>query len=72
MSDPTPIVHLVYEYWIQDGQKSAGKSLIESMFQEAGLPVPKDFQHNQWINYYNHKESLIKEHQFMCQVDVLV
>ena len=61
MSDPTPIVHLVYEYWINDGQKSAGKTLIEAMFHEAGLPVPKDLLHNQWINYYDHSEGLIKD-----------
>ena len=61
MSDPTPIIHLVYEQWIWDGQKSAGKTLIEAMFHEAALPVPKDLLHNQWINYYDHSEGLIKD-----------
>ena len=61
MSDPTPIIHLVYEQWISDGQKSAGKSLIEGMFREAGLPVPKNYLHNRWINYYDHSEGLIKD-----------
>ena len=61
MSDPTPIIHLVYERWICYGQKSAGKTLIEAMFYEAGLPVPKDLLHNQWINYYDHSEGLIKD-----------
>ena len=31
------------------------------MFHEAGLPVPKDLLHNQWINYYNHKTDLIND-----------
>ena len=31
------------------------------MFHEAGLPVPKDLLHNEWINYYKHTESLIKD-----------
>ena len=61
MSDPSPIILLVYERWIRDGQKSAGKTLIEAMFCEAGLPVPEDLLHNQWINYYNHSEGLIKD-----------
>ena len=61
MSDPSPIIHLVCEYWVKDGKKSAGKTLIEAMFHEAGLPVPKDLLHNQWINYYNHSEGLIKD-----------
>ena len=61
MSDPSPIIHLVCEYWVKDGKKYAGKTLIEAMFREAGLPVPKDLLHNQWINYYNHSEGLIKD-----------
>ena len=61
MSDPTPMIHFVYERWIWDGQKSAGKTLIEAVFHEAGLPVPKDLLHNQWINYYDHDEVLIKD-----------
>ena len=61
MSDPTPIIQLVYKHWIDGGQKSAGKTLIETMFHEAGLPVPKSFLHNQWINYYNHGEGLIND-----------
>ena len=36
MSDLSPIIHLVYERWIRDGQKFEGKSLIEGMFHEAG------------------------------------
>ena len=54
MRDPTPIIHFVYENWIFDGTKSTHKVLIESMFREAGLPVPKNPLHNEWINYYNH------------------
>ena len=42
-----------------DGQKSAGKTLIGLMYNETGLPVPKDFLHNQWINYYDHIHGLI-------------
>ena len=61
MSDPTPIIHLVYELWIQNGQNSEGKTLIEAMFLEKGLKVPKDLLHNEWINYYNHNQGLIKE-----------
>ena len=61
MSDPTPIIHFLYEHWINDGQKSAGKTLIEAMFREAGLPVSKDLLHNQWINYYKHDMGLIKD-----------
>ena len=61
MADPSPIILLVYECWIDDGQKSAGKSLIEAIFRETGLPVPKDPLHNQWINYYDHSEGLIKD-----------
>ena len=56
MSDPTPIIHIVFEHWINDGQKSAGKTLIEAMFHEVGLPVPENLLHNQWINYYNRKD----------------
>ena len=37
-------------------RKSSGKTLIEAMFHEAGLQVPKDLLHNQWINYYDHDE----------------
>ena len=40
MSDPTPVIDLV---WINGGHTSAGKTLIESIFLEAGLPVPKIF-----------------------------
>ena len=61
MADPTPIIYLVYEYWIDDGQKSPGRTLIEAIFRETGLPVPKDLLHNQWINYYDHSEGLIKD-----------
>ena len=61
MSDPTPIIHLVYKQWIDDGQKSAGKTVIKAMFPEAGLPVPRNLLHNQWINYYNHRQGLIKD-----------
>ena len=61
MSDPTPMIHFVYEQWVWDGQKSAGKTQIESMFREAGLPVPRHLLHNEWINYYDHSEGLIKD-----------
>ena len=61
MSDPSPIIHLVYECWINEGQKSTGKTVIEAMFREAGLPVPKDLLHNEWINYYDHEKGLIKD-----------
>ena len=57
MSDPTPIVHLVCQHWIDDGRKSIGKTLIESMFYEAGLPVPKDLLHNQLINFHRNKDT---------------
>ena len=61
MSDPTPIIHLVFAHWINDGQKSVGKTLIEAMFREAGLKMPKDLLHNQWINYYDHNEGLLRD-----------
>ena len=64
MSDPTPIIHYVCERWIEHGQKPAGKAakdLIGLMYSETGLPVPKDFLHNQWINYYDHRYSLIND-----------
>ena len=54
MSDRSALIRYVYDEWIINGQKSSGRSLIESMFREAGLPVPKDLLHNQLINYYNH------------------
>ena len=56
MPDPKPLVLFVYKKWIDDEQKDTGKMLIKAMFQEAGLPVPKDFLHNSWINHYNHSE----------------
>ena len=56
--DPTPIIHHVYECWVKDGQKSAGKTLIGLMYNETGLPVPKDLLHNRWINYYDHEKGL--------------
>ena len=43
MSDPAPIIHLVYEHWINKGQKYAGKAMIESMFYEAGLQYLKTY-----------------------------
>ena len=67
MPDPTPIIHFVYKCWIQDEYKmlrtvnAERRTLIEAMFREAGLPVPKNFLHNQWINYYDHSEGLIKD-----------
>ena len=61
LSDPTPIILLMYEYWVDDGKNSAGKLLIEAMFQEAGLPVPYDILHNESINYYDHEKGLIKD-----------
>ena len=53
-SDRAALIRYVYDAWIEDGQKSSGRSLIESMFREAGLPVPKNILHNQLINYYDH------------------
>ena len=61
MSDPTLIIHLVCKCLVKDGKKSAGKTLIGYMYHEAGLPLPKDFLHNQGINYYDHSEGLIKD-----------
>ena len=58
MPDPTPIIHFVCDHWVRDGQKYTGKTLIGLMYNETGLPVPEDFLHNQWINYYNHDEGL--------------
>ena len=57
MSDITVVIHFVYKCWIHDGQKLAGKILIEEMFKEVGLSVPKDLLHNQWINYYDHDDT---------------
>ena len=56
MRDQKPIIEHVYEKWI-DGGKSLGRALIESMFRESGLSVPKDLLHNQLINYYDHHEA---------------
>ena len=61
MSDPTSIIHFVCARWIYQGQKSAGKTLIGLMYNETGFPVPKDFLHNQWINYYDHIGDLIAD-----------
>ena len=67
MPDPTPIIHFVYEYWIQDGYKmlrtvnAERRTLIEAMFREAALPVPTNLLHNQWINYYDHSEGFFKD-----------
>ena len=61
MSDPIPIILYVCKHWMKDGQGSAGKTLIGLMYYEAALPVPKDFLHNQWINYYDHIYGLIKD-----------
>ena len=57
MPDPTPIICLVFEHWIADGPKSEVKTLIEPMFHEAQLPVPKNLLHNEWINYYDHDDT---------------
>ena len=57
MSDPTPVIHLVCQHWKNAGQESAGKALIGYMFHEAGLQVPKDYLHNQGINFYDHLSS---------------
>ena len=61
MPDPTPIIHFACQCWVRDGKKSAGKTLIGLMYNETGLAVPKDFLHNQWINYYDHDKGLIKD-----------
>ena len=55
MSDPSPVMHYVCKHWIRHGHKSEGKTLIGLMYNETGSPVPKDFLHNKWINYYDHR-----------------
>ena len=66
MPDPTQVIQSYFlcmstGYRWTDGQKSAAKVLIEAMFREAGLPVPKNLLHNQWINYYDHQDSLFND-----------
>ena len=39
----------------QNTFNSPDKPLLEAIFLEAGLGVPKNLFHNQWINHYNHK-----------------
>ena len=57
MSDPTPIIHFVYKRCIHDNAFHEGKTLIELMLIEAGLPAPKDLLHNEWINYYSYDDT---------------
>ena len=57
MFHPSALVHHVYECWIEGGKQSAGKTLIEAIFHEAALPVPKKLLHNQLINYCSNNDT---------------
>ena len=58
VSNPEPLITHVCETWIAGRRKSSGRSLIESMFREAGLQVSQNLIHSQLINYYDHSKTI--------------
>ena len=55
ISDPFLVGYYVFDKLKQNALNRPDKRLVEAIFHEAGLGVPKSLFHNQWINHYNHR-----------------
>ena len=56
LKDPLPVGYHLYEGLEYTAYRPTGKHRAYTFYQEAGLPVPKNLFHNQWINHYNHRD----------------
>ena len=56
ISDPFLVGYYVFDKLKEDAFDPPDKRIVEAIFHEAGLGVPKNLFHNQWINHYNHED----------------
>ena len=55
ISDPFFVGYYMFDELKERAYSPPDKRLVEAIFREAVLGVPKNLFHNQWINHYNHK-----------------
>ena len=56
LKDPLPVGYHLYERLENTAYEPTGKNRADAFYHEAGLAVPKNLFHNQWINHYNHRD----------------
>ena len=55
MSDLFLVGYYMFDELKERAYSPPDKRLVKAIFHEAGLGVPKNLFHNQWINHYNHR-----------------
>ena len=56
LKDPIPVGYHLYEGLENTAYIPTRKHRADAFYKEAGLAVPKNLFHNQWINHYNHRD----------------